>query len=46
MYLQAVVTMIAAYFIVNEPITAIGIIGCALVIGGLWIGEKLNHRPN
>ncbi len=46
MYLQAVVTMIAAYFIVNEPITAIGIIGCALVIGGLWIGEKLNRRPN
>ena len=46
MYLQAVVTMVASYFIVDEPITAIGIIGCALVIGGLWIGEKLNRRPN
>lgn len=46
MYLQAVVTMVASYFIINEPITAIGIIGCALVIGGLWIGEKLNRRPN
>lgn len=46
MYLQAVITMIAAFFILSEPITVLGVVGCALVIGGLWLGEKLNRKPN
>lgn len=46
MYFQTVVTMIASYFILDEPITAIGIIGCGLIIGGLWIGDWLTQRAN
>ncbi len=42
MYFQSIITMIAAFFIINEGITIIGIIGCALIIGGLWMGEKLS----
>ena len=43
MYYQSVVTMIGAYFIINEPITLIGVIGCALIIGGLYLGERLSR---
>ena len=39
MYFQTPVTMIAAFFILDEKITAIGIIGCVLIIGGLWLDE-------
>lgn len=42
MYLQPVITMIAAAFMfANEPITIYGVVGCALILGGLWIGEKI-----
>lgn len=41
-YMQPIVTMIAAYFIFDERITILGYIGCALIIGGLIIADKLN----
>lgn len=44
MYFQMVVTMIASYFILDEAITAIGIAGCVLIIGGLWVGDWLTRR--
>lgn len=44
MYFQAVVTMIASYFILGEAITLIGVIGCGLIIGGLWVGDWLTRR--
>ena len=44
MYFQTPVTMIAAFFILDEKITAIGIIGCVLIIGGLWLGDWLSRR--
>lgn len=44
MYFQSVVTLIASYFILGESITAIGVLGCALIIGGLWIGDMLTRR--
>ena len=44
MYLQMVVTMIASYFLLNEAITIVGVLGCALIIGGLWIGDVLSRR--
>lgn len=44
MYFQAVVTMIASYFILGEAITLIGVIGCGLIIGGLWVGDRLTRR--
>lgn len=44
MYFQSVVTLIASYFILGEAITAIGVLGCALIIGGLWLGDVLTRR--
>ena len=44
MYFQTPITMVAAFFILDEKITAIGIIGCALIIFGLWFGDWLSRR--
>jgi len=41
LYGQPLVTMIAAYFILNEEVRLLGYIGCALIIGGLILSDKL-----
>lgn len=41
LYLQPLTTMIAAYFIFDEKIYPLGYAGCALIIGGLIIADKL-----
>ena len=40
-YLQPLVTMVAAYFVLDEQIFLLGYIGCALIIGGLVVADKL-----
>lgn len=44
MYFQMIVTLIASRLILGEPITPIGVIGCALIIAGLWLGDYLSRR--
>lgn len=44
LYLQPLVTMIAAYFILHEDIYFLGYIGCILIIGGLLISDKLKFE--
>ncbi|MDO5395136.1 MAG: DMT family transporter [Bacteroidales bacterium] len=46
MYFQAPVTMIASYFILGDQITFLGVLGCALIIAGLWFGDWLTRRHN
>lgn len=41
MYLQPIVTMVAAYFLFHEEVHFLGYLGCALIIGGLVIADKL-----
>lgn len=41
MYLQPIVTMVVAYFVFGEKINVLGYLGCALIIGGLVIADKL-----
>lgn len=41
LYLQPLVTMIAAYFLLGEQIYMLGYVGCILIIGGLVISDKL-----
>lgn len=41
LYLQPLVTMVAAFFILHEQIYLLGYIGCALIIGGLVCTDKL-----
>ncbi|MDE5772941.1 MAG: DMT family transporter [Muribaculaceae bacterium] len=44
LYLQPLVTMIAAYFVLGEHIYLLGYIGCALIIGGLIVADKLDIK--
>lgn len=41
LYLQPLVTMVAAYFILGEEIMLLGYVGCALIVGGLIISDKI-----
>ncbi len=40
LYLQPLVTMIAAYIVLGETIYMMGYIGCVLIIGGLILSDK------
>ncbi|MDE6669005.1 MAG: DMT family transporter, partial [Muribaculaceae bacterium] len=42
LYLQPIVTMVAAYFVFGEQVYLLGYIGCALIIGGLIMADKLD----
>jgi drug/metabolite transporter (DMT)-like permease len=45
LYVQPICTMIiAAILFDNDPITFMGCFGAALIIGGLWFGDMMNHR--
>lgn len=41
LYLQPLITMVAAYFILGEQIYLLGYVGCILIIGGLVISDKM-----
>lgn len=41
LYLQPLITMVAAYFILGEQIFLLGYIGSILIIGGLVISDKM-----
>lgn len=44
LYVQPIVTMLAGWLIVDERVGWTGWLGCALIIGGLWLGETLTRR--
>ncbi|MDE6153108.1 MAG: DMT family transporter [Muribaculaceae bacterium] len=44
LYAQPIVTMLAGWIILHENVGWPGWLGCALIIGGLWLGETLNRR--
>lgn len=46
LYFQPIVTMIfsAIVFGKDDPITAVGCLGCVLIIGGVWLGDKMSRR--
>jgi len=46
LYLSPIVTLIASYFILGEVITPIGALGCALIIGGVWLGDILERQKH
>ena len=45
LYIQPLVTMIAAYFVLGEKIYPLGYLGCALIIGGLVAADQLKISP-
>ena len=44
LYVQPIVTMIAGYLILGEQILILGYLGCALIIGGILISEKIKLK--
>ena len=44
LYIQPIVTLIAGWVILHQNVGWTGWIGCALIIGGLWLGEELTRR--
>lgn len=46
MYFQSIVTLIVSAVLLGEAITIVGTTGILLILGGLWLGDKLNERWN
>ena len=44
LYLQSVVTLVLAYFILNETISIVGYIGCGLILAGLILSDRLAKK--
>lgn len=45
LYLQPIFTLILSLMLIpNEHITIVGITGIVLILGGLWLGDKLSHN--
>lgn len=45
LYIQPIVTMLfSAIVFVNDPLTLMGCVGCALIVGGVWFGEYMTRR--
>lgn len=42
LYLQPIVTLVAAWFVLGERVYPLGYLGCALIIGGLVMADKLD----
>ncbi|MCM1066653.1 MAG: DMT family transporter [Muribaculaceae bacterium] len=42
MYFQSIVTLVVSALVLGEHVSAIGYIGIALIIGGLWAGDNIN----
>ncbi len=43
MYLQSVFTLIISAIVIHERISIVGIIGCCMILGGLWVGDRLSQ---
>ena len=43
-YLQPIVTLVASVLFLSETITIVGYAGCALILGGLWLGDYLTRK--
>ncbi len=44
LYFSPIVTLVASVFFLGEHISVVGYIGCALILGGVWLGDLLNRR--
>lgn len=46
LYFQPVITLLAGWIVLHENVGWPGWLGCALIIGGLWLGERLNRQAS
>ena len=43
LYLQPIMTLVVSAIVLHERVSAIGITGIVLIIGGLWAGDNINN---
>lgn len=43
-YLQPIVTLVVSVVAIHEHVSFVGYLGCALILGGLWLGDYLTKR--
>ncbi len=46
MYVSPIVTLVASYFFLHEEISLVGYIGCALIMVGVWVSDRLDLKKN
>lgn len=44
LYLPPIVTLFAAAIFLDEAITIVGVLGCLLIIGGMYVSEKVKFK--
>lgn len=44
LYFQPLITMVASAIVLGERVTAVGYVGCGLIIGGVWLSDSLERR--
>lgn len=44
LYFQPIVTLVASIIFLGEKLSVVGVTGCLLIIGGLWLGDYLSAR--
>lgn len=44
MYLQSIFTLVISALLIHEHVSLVGIFGCALILGGLWLGDRLSQK--
>lgn len=46
MYFIPIVTLVASQLFLDEKITWVGYLGCALILGGVWLGDFMSRTKN
>lgn len=44
LYIQPIITLIASAVILNESVTIVGLIGCTMILGGVWLSDFLGKK--
>ncbi len=44
MYVSPIVTLVASYFFLQEEISMVGYVGCALIMIGVWVSDRLDLK--
>lgn len=44
MYISPIITLIASIAFLGEKLSIVGGLGCALILGGMWLGEYLERK--
>lgn len=44
LYVSPIITLVASYLLLNEEISAVGYTGCALILIGVWVSDRLSRK--